>query len=506
MDRKSCMVLVLLTVPILISAIMLAGFIILALPEEVSLRSFLDGSHTAGYSEDAIAVRDQVLADMEHDRENLERALASLPPGSPLPPNWRLEERLQEAWLETEMDLLRTFYQLWQGEAWHQERLEHEIAEWRADREEMDPKEAAAHFDPGEGESLMRQFEQYVLASSILDELETAIDLEVARYVPNLPFAHTLGLATPRSLAAELLACRAVLLAEDGQHDKAVATALRVHQFGDPETLLYAPRWLIDDTWRAAERALGAVAKGGKLDAVTRQQFLAHYEKRDDMDWFERRLCAMAIREWGDPVDPTLQRGQQMARETEVALEEARQLVEMLRSPLYESRDTFDEMLSRRWDALNDPSRIRRMASLTLNKFDSHLGSFHVMGVLAEGLCLQRQAFMRDVVATAFAIEDYAAKYGEYPETFEAIIPEFLPALPIDPVCGNPIVYFSLHGYKLRTHPLPLKANRDGSLTMVTESCDGSCPGHMCKPDVLWDPRRQRLLLLLDYESFRVSQ
>ena len=49
--------------------------------------------------------------------------------------------------------------------------------------------------------------------------------------------------------------------------------------------------------------------------------------------------------------------------------------------------------------------------------------------------------------ATLFACRSYKAKYGKYPETLSALIPEFLPEVPRDPYEGCELRYNAKEGF-----------------------------------------------------------
>jgi len=505
MKKKICVIALLCTLPILISLLLLVVFVALFLPG-VWDGTLFDPIYTAEYSEDVIAVRDRVLAELEAEREKLEQDLANLPPDGPLPQDWCLEKRFQEVWRQSEMNLLHGLYLYRLGELSCQDEvraLVADVADWRANRAKLPAKEAEGHFDPGEDEIPLRRFEQYVLSSPFLNELESAIDLGVARCVLDSPFeSHEdeMSTAQARSLSAELLACRVVLLVEQDHHGEAVATALRVHRLVDPENLLYAPHSLISRSWKAAERSLCTVAKGGNLDAATQQQFLEHYEKRANMDRIERHLCAMAIGEWGDPVERDILSARTRAREVEVALHEARRLTKMLQTPLYHSYDAFEAMLFTHLNGLKNDSTFKRVASVALRKFEPVEGNWLILTILAEGIWLHREAFMKDVIVTAFAIEDYTATHGEYPESLDVLVPEFLQAMPVDPVCGEPLdyTYEDTGGFVLRTEDLPCRVSEDGALSyIVPTEPEVQYPAQVAS-DVLWDTWNQTPLVEVD--------
>ena len=67
------------------------------------------------------------------------------------------------------------------------------------------------------------------------------------------------------------------------------------------------------------------------------------------------------------------------------------------------------------------------------------------MGISGEGISLLQSAAEaeteRRVVITALALERYRARYNRYPETLQALAPEFLKSVLMDFVTGQPLHY-----------------------------------------------------------------
>ena len=73
----------------------------------------------------------------------------------------------------------------------------------------------------------------------------------------------------------------------------------------------------------------------------------------------------------------------------------------------------------------------------------------------------------RQMVVTAVALKRYQLRYGRYPEDLATLVPEFLPAVPRDPVDGQ----------SLRYH-----ANTDGAFTLYSVGEDGEDQGGNPEP------------------------
>ena len=67
------------------------------------------------------------------------------------------------------------------------------------------------------------------------------------------------------------------------------------------------------------------------------------------------------------------------------------------------------------------------------------------MGIIGEGISLLESAAEaeaeRRVVITALALERYRGRYNRYPETLQALAPEFLKSVPMDFMTGQPLHY-----------------------------------------------------------------
>ena len=55
--------------------------------------------------------------------------------------------------------------------------------------------------------------------------------------------------------------------------------------------------------------------------------------------------------------------------------------------------------------------------------------------------CLKREKVARTLFPTLLALKLYRSQTGNYPERLEALVPELLPALPLDPETGEAFPY-----------------------------------------------------------------
>jgi hypothetical protein len=73
-----------------------------------------------------------------------------------------------------------------------------------------------------------------------------------------------------------------------------------------------------------------------------------------------------------------------------------------------------------------------------------------------------RMEAARRIVVTAIALKRYQLKHGDYPQSLSVLTPEFLPAVPNDPIDGQPMRY---------------RRNSDGSFTLYSIGDDGKDDG-----------------------------
>jgi hypothetical protein len=64
-------------------------------------------------------------------------------------------------------------------------------------------------------------------------------------------------------------------------------------------------------------------------------------------------------------------------------------------------------------------------------------------------IAAERQLGLRDGVVSGIALERYWARHARYPESLEALVPQFLPAVPIDRITGDALKYRLVDGRPL---------------------------------------------------------
>ena len=88
-------------------------------------------------------------------------------------------------------------------------------------------------------------------------------------------------------------------------------------------------------------------------------------------------------------------------------------------------------------DHKNQLVRISEMARFTGNNFAFEIGGYPPYGVINSGLVVTRARMQ----ATKAAVCLYRAEVGSLPPTLDALVPKYLPAVPLDPYDGKPIRY-----------------------------------------------------------------
>lgn len=113
--------------------------------------------------------------------------------------------------------------------------------------------------------------------------------------------------------------------------------------------------------------------------------------------------------------------------------------------------------------------------SLALERFDSDFWpetlygklrfqmSSHALASIAKALQrAMRAETERSVCVCAIALKRYSLRYGKFPDTLDALVPEFLSSVPIDYMDGKPLRY---------------RLNADGSFTLYSVGEDGKDDG-----------------------------
>ena len=80
----------------------------------------------------------------------------------------------------------------------------------------------------------------------------------------------------------------------------------------------------------------------------------------------------------------------------------------------------------------------------------------------------------RKMVITAIALKRYQLKYGNYPADLNALVPEFLPAVPLDPVDGQPLRYHPKANGTFLLYSVGPNGKDDGGSPLLEQGVEGS--------------------------------
>ncbi len=124
------------------------------------------------------------------------------------------------------------------------------------------------------------------------------------------------------------------------------------------------------------------------------------------------------------------------------------------------------------WPAVQ--AELQKNVTTMVNAFGSPLGRYRYVfssmaipsSLKAAGNCFRSETQRRLTVA-AIALERYRLRVGRHPTNLEALLPEFLSAVPID---------------LMGAHPLGYRLNPDGSFTLYSAGEDGRDDGGDATP------------------------
>jgi hypothetical protein len=447
--RNACLI-----VAVLISPLILSVFVVVALgayvvTRETPLRDFFSEKPDAQeYSEEVIEIREEVAADLDAARKDLEQNFAKLPPECPLPEGWRLETMLKNAWFEVEEESIRDLTTV----ALYSLRGKEEVVRksWADLTQRLGTATAAGNatelekrFAPNgrSVEDVLAQFRDYVLQADYLDQLETAIDYGVARYVPERPF--DFEDATERRLrtASKLLVLRVLYALQENDVEGALETCYRIQCLARPEVMPYAVHWYREYMNNSANRALMLVMSYGGISEPWRERLVQESTKRFEGSDTAALLLAQAVAE-PDMYDsmPFFNQVQQTNR----VFEGVKAGTQIMEPPLVQCRDDMQALLVEfgvEDFEEEDQSFISDFFdAMRMNPADLIVG-MEVEMTLEDAVGLYRVRFNDEVARTAFVLEAFYAEHGEYPEKLDTLSPEFLDAVPVDPVFGEPLGY-----------------------------------------------------------------
>ncbi|HQH53915.1 MAG TPA: hypothetical protein PKY01_15900 [Candidatus Hydrogenedentes bacterium] len=447
--HKACLIVAVLVSPVIISLLIVIGFAAWIVAHQTPLQLFFLDETDQEYSDEVLEIRQGVEAELATARAELQHGLANLPPNCPLPTGWRLETMLDKAWLPVEEDAIRnleeaTFYRVY-GEEDAFEAAFDELAAGISTAVESGNATALEMLFNPDGRSrddVLREFRDYVLRAEYLDQLETAMDLGAARHIPEKPFEVDDEASRRLAIAAGLLRLRTLYALEANNLEDALDTCLRLHRLARPDVVPYANSWNRARLTKTADRSLALVMSRGEIRASWREQFLEEYARRFEGQDIKSQLVAQAVAgpNMYDAV-PFFNKVRQINR----LLAAVRTATAALKPPLAECRDDIRALLAEfgveTTQKNTDQSPISDVFEAMRTNPAEMLVGYDLEMILEDAPDMYRVEFTGDVARVAFALEDYRAKYGKYPETLEALVPELLEEVPVDPVFGAPLGY-----------------------------------------------------------------
>ena len=85
-----------------------------------------------------------------------------------------------------------------------------------------------------------------------------------------------------------------------------------------------------------------------------------------------------------------------------------------------------------------------------------------------------RSEVAKETVVTAIALKRYQLKHGNYPPDLKALVPEFLPAVPLDPVDGQPLRYHTKENGTFLLYSVAENYKDDGGNPALEQGIQGS--------------------------------
>jgi hypothetical protein len=80
----------------------------------------------------------------------------------------------------------------------------------------------------------------------------------------------------------------------------------------------------------------------------------------------------------------------------------------------------------------------------------------------------------KEMATTAIALKRYQLKYGNYPTDLKAMVPEFLPAVPLDPVDGQPLRYHPKANGTFLLYSVGENGKDDGGSPLLEQGIEGA--------------------------------
>jgi len=236
---------------------------------------------------------------------------------------------------------------------------------------------------------------------------------------------------------------RVTIQAQRGETEQALKTCLGVYHWLNENHTNFAVRDLSTERYlyRTVDGALMTVLAYGDLDDATRNELLDDFKQRYDAAEFKKRILLSAAN-----AKRGYNRGGTPA--------ERRAIRYLSRAWTYKLFDRVHDMLQ--WTELTPVQWQNAMSAQKLSQ-----PPFDLWGIAIETDSFQERfydayttrwsnAARYDALRVALALKDYKKAHGAYPGTLDALVPDLLDAVPIDPFSGLPIQYVrSGDGYQI---------------------------------------------------------
>lgn len=241
-----------------------------------------------------------------------------------------------------------------------------------------------------------------------------------------------------------LLSARAVCEARAGFPDSAAATCAGAYRmlaalrdgplvmFRGPESRYFVPM----------DKALWKILDAGPLPETAAKMLLDQLDQRKAVDRVAKRIRVNAAdlqagRFFFHDADSLMEKFF-VSRAARKVLPYANQLVELLPVPPYQVKEKLDTLQ-------NDPGLSR-----------SHLASRFVRAAVGAYRQHAWESLASDVFRAASALKVYKQVHGAYPASLDGLTPDLIPALPVDPLSGAPLVYQKeADGFRIATTEQP---------------------------------------------------
>ena len=114
------------------------------------------------------------------------------------------------------------------------------------------------------------------------------------------------------------------------------------------------------------------------------------------------------------------------------------------------------------------------------------------------------RAFVRrELVKTAAALAVYRAEHGEYPQQLSEMVPEVLPALPLDPFSDKPLIYEKKNDGGYLLYSVFINGRDDGGSDVQGEIVNGEW---VEEPEYFWDQEKSDIVIRVPLPAFRLPE